>query len=52
MCVLSYLVLQVGQRHVVGEADVAGPPLRSPTILEMHDVGRLGVVGSSEHADY
>ena len=52
MCIPSYPVLQVGQRYAVGEADAAGPPLRLPTILEMHDVGRLGAVGSAKNADY
>ena len=52
MCVPSYPVLQVDQRYAVSEADAAGPLSRSPTILEMHDVGRLGAVGSAEHADY
>lgn len=52
MYIPLYLVLHIGQRHEVGEAAMAGPPSRLPTILEIYDISRLGVVGSALYVDY
>ena len=47
----SYLDLQVGQWYAVSDVSAAGPLLRSPTTLEIHDVGESGTAGSALHAD-